>query len=510
MTNSLDTPPIATQPSAARSSETDSSALARKLDILCGALAAAVVARLWIAPMRASLWLDEFGTWWITNGRFGEVLSRARLFPQSAAYMAVVWITRAVAGAGEIALRAPSLIAALICLWAMYRLGRELFDRDTGLLAAGVFVAFPPIVQAAHDARPYALAVLAVVLATWLLARWARGGRRADAAWYAAAASSVVYLQYFFAAVLPAHAAWILARHRARLRQALAVAAAIAALTLPAVLLVLEIGKTAPLHSYLEPPGLRSFVDELIPQRVLGPLLAGALVALVATRFRFTLPRGPEAWDSIALLILSMLVPVALLAVASETTGVVVFAGRYLMSIVPAQAMLLAWLARGIDSAAGRRAALAIYLAIVLVGRGLGPGPVREDWRGAAAAVRAANGGRPVLLDGGFIESRDVGIVRQPAHAAYMRSPLEYYDAGGRVIVLPLREEPRAADAYAEELLRGSGLEGGFALIARSSSRFPSWAPWLDARARARGLTMRQVWNNERVRAWVFERTGPS
>ena len=456
--------------------------------------------------MRSSLWLDEFGTWWATDGRFGEVLARSRLFPQSVAYGAIVWLTRSLAGAGEAALRAPSLIAALLAAWATYRLGRELFDRDTGLIAAGVFVAFPPIVQAAHDARPYAIAVLAVVVATWLLVRWARDGTTADAAGYAVSAGAVVYLQYFFAAVLPAHAAWIAMRHRSRLRQALAVAAAIAVLTLPAALLVLEIGRNAPLHSYLEPPGLRSFFDELFPQRVLGPLLAGAVAALVAARFRFALDRRAEARDAVRLLILSVLVPVVLLAAVSWATGVGVFAGRYLMSIVPAQALLLAWLVRGIASGWARRAAVAVYLAIALVGRGWNLEPVREDWRGAAAAVRAANHGAPVLLGSGFIESRDTAIVRDPAHAAYLRAPLDYYDAGGKVVVLPLRAQPPGEEqSYADGVLADASFARGFALVERKSSRFPSWSAWLEKRASAKGLAMRRVWDGERLKAWVFE-----
>src|SRR5439155_17393632 len=118
-------------------------------------------------------------------------------------------------------------------------------------------------------------------------------------------------------------------------------------------------------------------------------------------------------------------------------TGLGVFDERYVRSVVPAQALLLAWLLRGVEPAAARRAVLALYLAGVLVTRGLGPDKVREDWRGAAASVRAANHGRPVLLGGTYVESRSIALVRDPRSAAYLRAPLEYYDAGGRVEVLP-------------------------------------------------------------------------
>jgi hypothetical protein len=482
------------------------------LAILCGALGAAVVTRLWIAPLSSSLWLDELGTWWVTHGRFTDILPRARLFPQSLPYAAIVWLTRAVAGAGEAALRMPSIVAGLLAAWIVYALGRELFDRETGLLAAGIFVAFPPIVAEARDARPYALAVLAVLVATWLLVRWARTGRTGDAAAYAVAAAATVYLHYLFAPVLLAHAAWLWLPGRRGMRvrtaQVVGVVAAVAILTAPAAALVLEISRTAPLHSFREAPEVGDVAAALLPHRVLWPLAACALVVLAATRFRFRLRSGPGSGDSLRLLLLWLLVPVALLAAAAWATGAGVFDARYVIGIVPAQALLLAFGIRGIATAAGRRAVLALYLAAVLLGRGLGAGPEREDWRDAAAAVRAANHGRPVLLGGTFVESRSVALVRDPDHDAYLRAPLDYYDAGGTVAVLPLREEPESpggeAERYAEGMLAGAALAEGFALIERSS-RFPSWSAWLDARARRRGLAMRRVWDGERLRAWVWE-----
>src|SRR3982751_5778535 len=91
----------------------------------------------------------------------------------------------------------------------LYRFGEELFDREAGLLAAGLFVAFPPIVAAAHDARPYAFALLAATCATWMLVRWARRARTADLSLYVVAAAAMVYFQYLFGAVIVAHAVWL-------------------------------------------------------------------------------------------------------------------------------------------------------------------------------------------------------------------------------------------------------------------------------------------------------------
>jgi hypothetical protein len=470
--------------------------------------------------MWSSLWLDESGTWWVTNGRFGEIVERARLLPESIPYAAVVWATRHVLGAGEVALRLPSLAAALLCVWAIHRLGRELFDRETGLLAAGLFVALPPIVQAAHEARRYAFVVLAVVVAAWMLARWARTGRGKDAAGYASAATAIVYLHYLFATVLPAHAAWLalVARRReARPRgaQVVGVIAAIAIFTVPAAVLIVELGRSGSLHAFREVAGMTEVVEAFLPARIVAPPLLCILVVLAVTRMagtsRFVWRAGPEEKDALWLLTLWLVVPIALLAAAAWARGVGVFDRRYLMSVVPAQALLIARLIRGIESAGARRVVLSLYLAAMLVARGVSPAPVREDWRAAAAAVRAANRGRPVLLGGTFIESRTVALVRDPVHADYLRAPLDYYDAGGKARVLPLRADSAdggEADVYADELLRGGGFDAGFALVERTS-RYPSWSEWLEPRARAKGLVMRRVWDGERLQAWVCEPASP-
>ena len=176
------------------------------------------------------------------------------------------------------------------------------------------------------------------------------------------------------------------------------------------------------------------------------------------------------------------------------------FVPRYMMSAIPAQALLIAWLVRGIQPASGRSAVLAGYLVILLLARGLKVAHTNEDWRGAAAAVSAANGSRPVLLSGTYTESRNLDWVRDPRHAAYMGAPLQYYPPGGRTSVLPLFAG-RDADTYVQQVLESPELANGFALVERSS-KFPSWAPWLEAR----GYRLRKVWERGNPSAWTVER----
>ncbi len=471
---------------------------------------AAVIVRLWILPLTSSLSLDELGTVWASGGSFAGILARARLFPQSVPYVAIVWLARAAGGSSELVLRLPSLAAAGLAAYGLSRAGRELFDRETGLYAAGIFVAIPAICFAAGDARPYAFGVLATTGALWMLVRWMERGKAADALAYALCVSAAVYFQFLFAAMLPVHA-WYAIRRWRRGRavgaaQLVLVAAGVGVLTAPACWLAREVGRNRALHAFDAMPGAAALGRVLVPTGVLATLIASFLVwwtfATARGRRRVSVwTRPPAEPDSLWLLVLSAVVPVLLLFALSQALGTSVFVPRYMMSVVPAQALLIAWLLRGIQPSSGRSAVLAGYLVILLLARGLKVAHTNEDWRGATAAVSAANGSRPVLLSGTYTESRNLDWVRDPRHAAYMGAPLQYYPAGGPTSVLPLFAGSDA-DTYVRQVLDSPELANGFALVERSS-KFPSWAPWLAAR----GYRTKKIWSEGNPSAWIVERS---
>ena len=283
-------------------------------------------------------------------------------------------------------------------------------------------------------------------------------------------------------------------------------AAGVGVLTAPACWLAREVGRNRALHAFDAMPGAAALGRVLVPTGVLATLIASFLVwwtfATARGRRRVSVwTRPPAKPDSLWLLVLSAVVPVLLLFALSQALGTSVFVPRYMMSVVPAQALLIAWLLRGIQPSSGRSAVLAGYLVILLLARGLKVAHTNEDWRGAAAAVSAANGSRPVLLSGTYTESRNLDWVRDPRHAAYMGAPLQYYRAGGPTSVLPLFAGSDA-DTYVRQVLDSPELANGFALVERSS-KFPSWAPWLASR----GYRMKKIWSEGNPSAWIVERS---
>ena len=485
--------------------------------LVLGGLGLAVLVRLWVLPLPSSLSLDECGTWWVTNGGFGQILSRARLFPQSIPYAAIVWGTRAVAGASEIALRLPSLLAAGLAVWCLYRLGQSLFDRETGLLAAAIFAAAPQVCFEAGDARPYAFGVLATIVALRTLVRWLERGKATDAVAYIVCAAAAVYFQYLFASMLVAHAIYAILRWRqgaaAKGWQLLLAGTGLAVLLTPALALTLEIGRDREVHAFGVMPGVKALTLTLGASSALAALMGSALVCWIFSRevgrplrldWAASVPRPDVLW----LLGLSVVVPPLLLFAVSRSTGTSVFIDRYMACILPSQTLLMAWCLRGVQPTGGRRSVLAGYLLILLVARGLKVSHTGEDWRGAVAAVDALNADRPVLLAGTYAESKDLARVKDPSHAGYMRAPLDYYRTSGQALVLPLFAGP-AAESYVEGILSATpGVGDRFALIERPS-RFPPWAPWLEQRLRPRGYRMRRVGGDGSPGAWVFDRARP-
>jgi uncharacterized membrane protein len=71
-------------------------------------------------------------------------------------------------GKGERAVRGLSGLFYLLCVYGMYRLGRDLYGRATGLLCATIYLTSPLAILSAQFARMYSLLSLLSILSTWL------------------------------------------------------------------------------------------------------------------------------------------------------------------------------------------------------------------------------------------------------------------------------------------------------------------------------------------------------
>src|SRR5205823_15057712 len=169
----------------------------------------------------------------------------------------VLWLTIRILGSGELAVRLPSIIAGTLTIPAVYGLGRELYDRRTGLVAAILAVPAPFMVWYSQESRMYGLFMLLAVLSVWSQVAALRGGRWK--AWFTWAVTTALLLATQWFAVAPilveqlafGMVLWRRRKDRAGRRQLLLrwLAASLAFVVLILPLVPMFLGELAAYHS---------------------------------------------------------------------------------------------------------------------------------------------------------------------------------------------------------------------------------------------------------------------
>lgn len=160
-------------------------------------------------------------------------ISHAEWMPPLYFLLLRVWIK--LVGESDQTLRLLSLIIGLATVMAMFFLGRAVFDEKMGLAAAALLSILPLHIQYSQEVRPYPLAVLFAVLASWAYWNAYRTTSQPDE-WkhwslYTGLTVASLYTHYFTAWIFVAHGLFTLIQPR-ELRPALVKRLAAVALVL--------------------------------------------------------------------------------------------------------------------------------------------------------------------------------------------------------------------------------------------------------------------------------------
>ncbi len=463
--------------------------------------------RLCIMPIGSSLWLDELGTSWITNGTLPQAVSRSLNWnPQSTVYMSISWMFQAVAGSSEMAMRIPSLIAYSFALIMVYKLGKRLIDADAALMALVPFIAVTSTF--ACDARPYAFALLVSLGAMWFLISWFDSGKLSSGILYTLLSAFTVYFHFLFAIMWGVHAVYAFARMRVSTPVSFGKFAAAAVATgvcVAPLLPQLFLAKAAPVGA-LRPRFLllfQWFAPEFLPIAILAGSLLGALL-FRDFAYRPITVRQADLWLMVCW---ATLAPLLLFAV-SYVVSTKVFLPRYWSSAAAGLALLIAWAVRGFEPA---RARILIVLAIagctLLIDGGvrLRVRHNSENWRDAMAAERAyAAPDTPVLVRSGFVEAANPSFFRNPKNADINMAALIRYPAAGRVIPLAyFPDEPTLRELdklVSEQLLQ----RDRFVLVSFADEG--GFQSWLEGRLYTEAYHSRSLGDFGTVSVVAFER----
>jgi hypothetical protein len=166
--------------------------------------------------------VDEIRTLAAVSGSFGTMFRALVLHGvQPPLFPALEWLAVHLLGSGQQAARLPALVAGVAMVPACAWLGRELFDRLTAIIAAGLACAAPLLVWYSQQVAGYELVALFGVLALTGAVRARRSGAVRDWLVFTLAASLAVWSDWSGIFIVVAGEGVLLfgAAHRLRPRQ---------------------------------------------------------------------------------------------------------------------------------------------------------------------------------------------------------------------------------------------------------------------------------------------------
>ncbi|HEX3605227.1 MAG TPA: glycosyltransferase family 39 protein [Candidatus Dormibacteraeota bacterium] len=344
------------------------------LAVLC-----AVAALLRLLPSGHDLRLDEaqsiqFASHPLVSGAQPSLFLTTAADVHPPGYLLLLHFWMQLAGTDTYLVRLPSAIAGILCVPALYLLGRALYGRRVGLIAALIGTVSPIWIWHAQEARMYPFVLLFTLLSTWLLITALRTGERRRFAGFAVFSVLAVYTHYFALLVLLAQGIYILLERRPETRRrtlaGLACVAGTLAVLVPWGLVVV--------HNYrgASDPALGA-LTLYTPLITLVQLVAGYLTTPLMSQVVAAWPLlvlvalgigvfGGRISSAGRLLWLLVLIPV-LIAVGVTLMAKPVFSTRYLIVVTPA---LYVMISRAMSRALRHdvRASVVALLTCALVG----------------------------------------------------------------------------------------------------------------------------------------------
>ena len=331
------------------------------------------------------------------------------------------------AASDELALRAPSAIAVALAAGLLVVLGRMMLGRIGGLVAGIALAVNAGVVDASREARPYALGILGIVLATLLLVVALERGGGWRWAPYVVAVVALPLFHPLAASVVAAHGAALVARHdRADLRTA--GVALLTGTTFAAFLLAWMAVDRFDRPTDMDALDLSRLGRGLAAAGGWNLVLAAGAVAGLVFLFRTAHAASPDRWVGVlvagliaapvaATLLAAVAMPVHVGALVLTAPGVALAVGAAVLPLSPTRGLAAAGVAVLLVASAATIAARLTR-------------PADEDWRALAAAVERVRAPKETVV-----------VIPEGSHAAfayyapYQRTMLDAHGQGAWIAV---------------------------------------------------------------------------
>jgi hypothetical protein len=389
-----------------------------------------------------SLWDDEAWSMWAVAGPLSQTLGRVAADVHPPLYFVVLdgWV--AWLGEAVYVVRLLSTFFGVLGLAATYRLGKELFDGWTGGIAALLLGTSGFFVRYTSEVRMYTLLLCLATFSMGAFVRWLRRPTRTRLLVYGLTLAALSYAHYY-GALIPLTQLLYLALTQPRRLKAWSLAAGLAlalyAPWLPVLYRQIQTHPDGPLT--LPIPTNWETVGWLLK------VLSGGCGALILAPFVLgqALPRLRRYGEAVSLLFLwALLTPLLVLALNAWIASL--YEMRYVIAILPAVALLLAYGLRHVFWPS-----LALGLLLWIIGTSLSLyrpfWPPRTPW-GAGEAIQAVAARKPnepslvMIVDPHGLEAhfeRHVGLRNE---AALDLSGRRHSPAEVRALVASLEAAP--------------------------------------------------------------------
>jgi Dolichyl-phosphate-mannose-protein mannosyltransferase len=488
------------------------SALGRRW--LLATVLALCVARMWIAELPSSFWVDEMGTEFVVlHGADDPTLKVAPQVPESI-YYSIPAVSERLFGASETGYRLPSTLLMAGALLLIALIARRLIHPDAGWFAVFACLLLRDFNYQAADARPYALGTFVFCAAVFFLIRWLDFGLWRDATLFAIFTALVWRVHLIFWPLYLVLAIYTVARLiRGDARPEWLIVTSVYVLIgftlLPVAAQAIELNRQASGHVVVDMPDLAAFLKGFKPGFVL-PFCA--LTALIGSLLRWPRAKRVVAGGALVLILAWWLVdPVCLLAF-SLITGNSVYLERYLYLSLPGMA-LAATLGAAIflEPREWRRAAAVLGLGVLLTQGHWDhwlPPHHNSDWRGAARAIDtelAGLGDQPVICPSPFIEAKPPVWTPDYPRPSFLYSHLAAYPVAGQVYPFPFESSPEAEE-FARWLTRERLPEARKFIIYGGNRAAKFWQDWFSAQPEFEHWLVRRLGPFGDVEVLVFDK----
>lgn len=409
---------------------------------VCIALIVVFVLIVWLPLVFHPLTLDETGTVWEISGGIRDIARRCVVLPQSILYTFLLWAETRLVGISEFALRLPSLIASLLTLFLLYRLGSKTIGVRHASLLPLFWLLFVDPAELATQARVYALTMCVAAFSLYEAAIFLSDGKTRALWLFAIAAAVSVYFSPVFTLPLVGTGLFLLVLRwlrKIRTAEVLLILGIWVLMLSPLIPQTRAIAASASVHT------IRNYIrnrDDLFsafaPPAIAFGFVAGFVMAVSREKPKEDSQPGLELTILVGLIAVMSIVPLYFL---TQLTAVKLWATRYMCLAFAPLAFLYAVISARYLRPSGRVVAVLVPALVLFAPsfttRKTSAMQVAESYPKIVSLIATERANEPIYLFSQFAESWRWHFPVSSSDKEWLLSPFRYYKLDRPYELLP-------------------------------------------------------------------------